>query len=210
MTQETRTYKITGLTPVLGSLPASEELYTQFIASKDPKANKDEAEDFIQMEEKGLTVFPRMPNGNEIIMVDYQLKGFFKEAINNLKADNGVAAGRKKVDNFIFIGPRFIPIMKDGKPIVDEDGRLERPLRASTMQGERVSLASSEVIDTPWELEFTVTLLKDGGTKASKPLSWDIVEEALDYGNFKGLGQWRNGGYGRFAWELVSSSEEAA
>ena len=27
--------------------------------------------------------------------------------------------------------------------------------------------------------------------------------EALDYGAFKGLGQWRNGQNGRFMWEVV-------
>lgn len=202
MKTNTKKILITGITELLGSLPASSALHTEYIASKAKEPQEDEA-DFVQLEEKGLTVFARKLGGNELILLDYQIKGFIKEAVNNLKADNGVGAGRKKIDNYVFITPRHIPIMREGALIIDEDERFERPLRAQTMQGERVSLASSELIYDPWEIVIEITLLNDKGTKASKPVTWDVITEALNYGFFKGLGQWRNGGYGRFRWEEI-------
>ena len=37
----------------------------------------------------------------------------------------------------------------------------------------------------------------------------NFVEMALDYGRYCGLGQWRNGGYGRFVWKRIEDKEEA-
>ena len=71
------------------------------------------------------------------------------------------------------------------------------------MRGPRVSLAASEMIDLPWSVEFVVTLLPNPVSKSSAQVTWDAIETALDYGQFQGLGQWRNGGYGRFTWERV-------
>ena len=36
---------------------------------------------------------------------------------------------------------------------------------------------------------------------------WEAVEMALDYGRYCGLGQWRNGGYGRFVWKRIEDKE---
>ena len=33
------------------------------------------------------------------------------------------------------------------------------------------------------------------------PALWPAVEEWLDYGAARGIGQWRNSGKGRFTWE---------
>lgn len=204
MKTETKKYRLTGITEILGSLPASKALHTQFVASKAPTDQLMEEEaDFVTLDEKGTTVFPRNPSTEEITLLDYQIKGFLKEGMNNLKSENGVAAARKKVDNFVFISPRYIPIKREGKNLIEEDDMLERPLRCLTMQGERVTLASSELIRDPWEIEFEITLVENDGTKKSKAINWDAIEEALNYGFFKGLGQFRNGGYGRFQWEEI-------
>jgi len=202
MKQETKKFKIVGITEILGSLPASKSLFTDFVASKAPDGVEDE-EDFVQREEKGLTVFARDPRDGKICLTDYQVKGFLKEAMNNLKASNGIVAGRKKIDNFVFISPRRIPVMHDGAVLYDEDDRLERQLRASTPLGERVTLASSEMVLDPWEAVVEITLLHNTGSAKSKALAWGAIHDALDYGFFKGLGQWRNGGFGRFRWESI-------
>ena len=91
----------------------------------------------------------------------------------------------------VFVEPRNIPILFDG-----EMGECCRPLRAQTMQGERVSLALSEQIPAGATCEFTVILLCDDHEKA--------VREWLDYGRFSGIGQWRNSGKGRFRWEEIA------
>jgi len=77
----------------------------------------------------------------------------------------------------------------------------ERPLRAETMRGPRVSLASSEQVDDPWSIEFTVTLVDNPTTNKSANVTWEAIEEMLSYGCLKGLGQYRNGSFGRFTYE---------
>ena len=88
----------------------------------------------------------------------------------------------------MFILERDIPLFDaDGNRIKNIDGHLERPLRAETMQGPRVSLAKSEYLNEGWN--FTATIR---------------VKQMLDYGALKGLLQWRNAGYGSFEYEVIT------
>ena len=206
---ESRVYRLTGLTPILGSVAASKALRTQYIASKAPTDELREEEESLAMdiEEKGLTVFYR-DRQDQLCMMGYQIKGFFKGALLALKAQCKIAAPKSKIDNLVFVEPRYIPIKRDGKPLRDEDDILERPLRAQTAQGERVSLAASELIEDPWQITIEVTMLPNAGTAKSEALSWDVIETALDYGVYHGLGQWRNADWGRFTWERLDEEDE--
>jgi hypothetical protein len=185
--------------PILGSMPADEELYTKFIASKAPAEwlvdeeveNKPPAD-----YDKGVTVFPQDKQG--IFLYNYHIKGFFKHAGNVLKDQLKIKNLRSKLDDYLFILERKIYLIRDGKIIQEEDRILERPLRAKTMQGERVALASSEVIDPPAEAIFTVQLLEH------KEVKMDTIKELLDYGRFMGIGQWRNASFGSFEWEEIA------
>ena len=199
---ESRIYKLTGLTPILGSAPASRAIRTQYIASKAPtdKLREEEEAASFDLDEKGLTVFNRNKQ-DQLCLMGYQIKGFLKGALTALKAQCKIAAAKGKIDNLIFVEPRYIPLMRDGQPLRDEDEILERPLRAQTMQGERVTLAASELVEDPWEITIEMTMIPNAGTAKSKALSWDAIEAALDYGAFHGLGQWRNADYGRFIWK---------
>lgn len=209
--KESRTYILTGTTSLLGSNPANPEIHAKFVASKAANLEREAEEEAMlpgsealaeavrDIKEQGLTVFLRNNHG-ELVLGNHAVKGFFKGTLNTLKDQIGITAVKSKVDNLLFISPTFIVIHRDGVPVTEPDGWNERPLRAETMQGPRVALASSEEIDAPWEIAFTVTLFENGGTARSKPLTWEAVEAALDYGEWKGLGQWRNGGKGSFTW----------
>lgn len=202
---ETRKYRLSGITPMLGSQPASKSLRTEFIASKAPSPAEVEEEDDLlgNMDEKGLTVFMRDDKTDQLIMLNYMIRGYFKGSLEALIAQTGIKMPRSKIDKYLFVGPRRIPIFKDGEPVYDEDDQIERPLRAETLRGPRVSLAASESIDEGWEIEFEVTLMPNAESKASKAVTWEAVEMALDYGRFQGLGQWRTGGNGQFTWERI-------
>lgn len=202
---ENRKYRLTGTTPLLGSQPASRTLRTEYIATKAPSPAEVEEEDNLlgDAEERGLTVFLRDDYDNSLIMLDYMLRGYLKGALEGLVAQTEVKQPRSKIDRYVFTGPRRIQIMREGELIIDEDDQLERPLRAETMRGPRVSLAASEMIDLPWSVEVVITLLPNPASKSSAAVTWETIETALDYGQFQGLGQWRNGGYGRFTWERV-------
>ena len=190
--------KLTFIEPILGTSPANDEVYREFIGSKAPDAATVEDEVAAlgadAVAEKGMTVFPRMEDGTPFLY-DYQIKGFFKDTCGGLRKVKGtesskIKAYKKEIDKLIFPEPRCIPFQFDG-----EITECQRPLRAQTMQGERVSLAMSEQIPAGATVEFTVVCLCDDHEKA--------VREWLDYGRWSGIGQWRNSGKGRFRWEEI-------
>lgn len=192
------TVRLTFMESILGTSPANKDVYRDFIATKAPDANTVEDEvaalGVEAVAEKGMTVFPRLDAGTPFFY-DYQIKGYFKDTCGGLRRvkgtlSSGVKAYKQVIDKLIFPEPRTIPILFDG-----EMGVCQRPLRAQTMQGERVSLASSEEIPAGATIEFTIALLSDEHMK--------LVREWLDYGKYSGIGQWRNSGRGRFKWELI-------
>ena len=203
--------KITFLEPVLGTWPNNKNIAEEFIASKAPDASTIEEEiaalGIDAVTEKGKTVFPRNEAG-EPIFYDYQVKGFFKDACGMLRRVGGKdeKTGKKKaanlsgkltayksvIDGLIFVQPRMLPIQVNGA-IRD----CQRPLLAQTMQGERVSLANSEEIPEGSSAEFEVVCLEKDHEA--------VVQEWLDYGILRGIGQWRNSGKGRFTYEIIDA-----
>ena len=194
----------------LGTAPGDKEIYSRFIGSKAPDANSMEEEvaalGVDEMVEKGTTVYPRLPDGTPFIW-DYQIKGFFKDACGSLRRLTGKdeETGKKKkavnesskltayksvIDTLIFPEPRKIPIKLNGEMTI-----CQRPLRAETMQGPRIALASSEEIPAGSEMWFKVVCMSEDHVKA--------VVEWLDYGYWRGISQWRNSGKGRFVYEVL-------
>lgn len=190
--------RLTFIEPVLGTSPSNEDVYRDYIGSKAPDAaTVDDEVAALGVEavvEKGKTVFARTEDGLPFLW-DYQIKGFFKSACGFLRKVPGtksskIKAYKKEIDGLIFPEPRKIPIHFEG-----EVGECQRPLRAQTMQGERVSLANSEEIPAGATVEFTVRLLLDTYE--------EVIREWLDYGELSGIGQWRNSGKGRFTYEIL-------
>jgi hypothetical protein len=103
-----------------------------------------------------------------------------------------IKAYKKEIDGLIFVEERKIPIHFDG-----EMSTCQRPLRGQTAQGERIALANSESIPAGSWIEFTVKCLCDSHEA--------VVKEWLDYGELRGIGQWRNSGKGRFKWEELET-----
>lgn len=193
-------YRIKGLTRILGAQAANPAVRSEFIASKAASLAKGEEETAMlpdeNLDKKNLTVFLR--DGEALCLADYVVKGFLKEALSALKSQIGIASVTSKVDNYILVTPAYLRFKKNGKEVTAPDDIFERPLRALTMQGPRVSVTASEIIEAGWELEFDLTLLENPATPKSKALTFDVIDQALEYGSFKGLGQWRNGQNGRF------------
>lgn len=190
--------RITLLEELLGTASNNKDIHSEFIASKAPDAKSREEEiESIGVDaevEKSMTVFPKDENGKPFYY-DYQIRGMFKDACGMLRKvtgtkSSGLKAYKKEIDGLIFVNERRIPINFDG-----EIGNCQRPLRAQTAQGERISLANSETIPAGATMEFTIQCLVDADMSA--------VIEWLDYGKLRGLGQWRNSGKGRFSWEEI-------
>ena len=191
---------VTFTEPLLGTAPLNKELYADYIAGRIQDANpsasidQDEIETLDESLEKGTTGFHRLEDGTPILY-DYVIKGFFKDACGMLRRDkesrsSKLTAYRKVIDGLVFAEPRQIPIA-----VVGEEFVLTRPLRAQTAQGERVALARSITVPSGSRIAFAVIVLSQ--------VPQTLLDEWFTYGGLRGLGQWRNAGYGRFTYELA-------
>jgi len=196
--------------PILGTVPGNPDIYKEHIQSKlEAEGNdngsatdiEDEMETLPEALEKGTTGFHRLEDGAPALY-DYAIKGFFKDACSMLSRDpeSGSAklrAFRKVIDGLVFVFPRLIRLEV---PEAEAISILVRPLRAQTAKGERVALAASEACPAGTTCSFEILALG----KIPKGL----FREWLEYGALRGLGQWRNAGYGRF--EATLTEVEAA
>ncbi len=198
--------KITFTEPLLGTLAGDPEIAKEFILSKRPEGMSEDEVKALTNDEalaKACTVFPRDEDG-KVFIWDYQWKGFFKEAFKAFNMGTiytkddlnkaGLRAYKKSTDLLIFVKPRMCVLKYEG-----ELGWCERPLRGSTAQGERISLARSEEVPAGAKGEIEIVSM-------NKNL-WPYIKAALDYGELKGMLQWRNSGKGRFVWEEIKGKK---
>ena len=198
MKTDTYKIKIEFITEILGSQPA-DDVASRFIAKRNgmEEIPQDELDAMIEDDGSGqdgmVTRFHKDKFGHPLLF-DYQIKGFMKNAAQVLNGKDGLPKALKsKVNNLVFISPRSMQIKL---PNGSEMSYCERSLRAETMRGPRVALAKSEMLPEKCVVEFGLTVLPG-------EISQHVLEELLDYGYYQGLGQWRNGGYGRFRYELT-------
>lgn len=200
--------ELTFTEPLLGTVPQNPELYRDYIQSKapEPEAAADEVEtlDVSAEVERGTTGFHKVDG--KPILYNYTIKGFFKDACGMLRRADQLETPtlsskltnyKKVIDGLLFVSPRRVPIQTSG-----EVGILERPLRASTPQGERTALVRSETVPEQSKAAFEIEVL---GT-----ITEALLREWLDYGAKRGLGQWRNSGWGTVSYTLTPISGNGA
>lgn len=192
MKTEKKTYRICFLTKMLGTVPKNKEVYASFIATKCPEneSRDDEVETVKEVEEKGWTGFHQDDAG--LFIYSYMVLGFLKNSLQVLM-ENGVVkkipAYKKWIDGLVFIYPRKLYF-----GIKEPDGTLERPLRAMTAKGPRVSVTRSDYLNEDRVIGFEIEVFKN-----SKGIDFDVIDKLLEYGRYQGLGQWRGSGrYGQF------------
>ena len=193
--------ELTFIEEALGTSSSNPELHAEFIAAKAPDAlSREEEIEAIGAAgkiEKSMTIFPKDENGRPFYW-DYQIKGFMKDSCGMLKRvagtkSNKLSAFKKHIDGLIFPTPRKILVeIPKGKKM----GECQRPLRGQTAQGERIALAHSETIPVGSKLTFDIYVM-DSKLKA-------CVIEWLEYGELRGISQWRNSGKGRFTYKLLN------
>lgn len=216
MNIQTMRVELTFIDDILGTAPANPELHAEYIASKAPDSPSREEEIAaigVDAEiEKGMTVFPRDEEGFPIFWA-YQIKGFFKSACAACQKMDGsisskITAYKKYVDTQIFVYPSADDPAGRAIRIYTNDAidDLQRPLRAMTAQGERVALANSERIAKGAKCRFDIVMITGGDkAKVKGETQKDLIREWLDFGQFNGLGQWRNSGKGAFVWREEES-----
>jgi hypothetical protein len=135
-------------------------------------------------------------------------KGFLKEAAKTVKLARGAANYdhflKDKVTRFAYILPNKIrlpridtenldPEHKDNVPEGHNFPVLERPLRADTPLGKRVTLARSDYIPAGTRFSFELHVL---GHCQGEGLSDELIRDLLEFAQYTGFGQWRSGGFG--------------
>ena len=182
--------------PILGSTP-DPKAYTTYVAQKAIDNGKYVSDELATLADqpRGKTGFHRV--GSKPVIYDYVIKGYLKEACTALRRVDGtvskaVTAHKTKIDTLVMVEPRRIAL-KLRKPTYD----MERPLRADTPQGPRVTLVSSTTAAEGTVMEFTVKVLGNQITET-------LLREWFEYGQYSGLGQWRSGGWGRFTAEVAA------
>ena len=210
---------LTLVEPLLGTTPLDTSVAEEFTAAdRSAERSRRSLPDELLDEEletiapvegpRGLTGFHRV-NGDsdgDPLLYDYIIKGFFKDACGMLRRvpttlSSKVTAYKKTVDGLIFVRPRRIVLhLPDGEG--PELEIMERPLRASTARGERVTIARSEVVPAGTTLAFDLLVM--GAGKIGRLNIEELLREWLDYGQLRGLGQWRNASWGTFTYEMTA------
>jgi hypothetical protein len=188
VTFDTYRWEFTLIERLLGTVPKHRDVYERFIAKHDPDVGDDELIE--DLEDAGWTSFYRDEDGRPVLF-DYQLKGFLKEVGNILKDQLGIKNLRSHIENTVYVRPRRLVL---GEEV---DGDFSRPLRAMTMQGPRVSVRRSDFMEAGRSYTVWLDVLK--GSKVTK----EVLEAIIDFGKVRGIGQWRNGSYGRFDGKLI-------
>jgi len=220
MKVETLNIKVQFTEPLLATASGNKELHSEFQVARAAEFRGEQSEAELRKKiaeelgtmppeeiiDKTSTVFVRDENG--LFVWDYQWRGYFKEQVGALIELGDLEKiskwmYKRVVDNTLFIKPRRIYLREpDGAIIQVPHGSLERPLRASTMQGERVALARSEFVRAGTRCEFQIHLLHSTNKNSAwGALNLEVVQSALTMGGLKGTGQWRGGGWGTFTWE---------
>ena len=204
----TGTFRLTITQEMLGTASSDPDVHDIYISAKAQDAGlqleetsaiaKPKSEEEI-LEHVGKTVFARDSNGTPILW-DYQIRGFLKASFSTLSKIPGTAESQMKaflkfVDTSVFVYPRKIRICGWEDAGI---GECQRPLRANTAQGPRVALANSETVPPGSFIEIKVLVLMPDGL--------NHIRNALDYGMFHGLGQWRNSGKGTFIWDELEDT----
>ena len=132
-------------------------------------------------------------------------KGRFKAACAILRLEQDtlsrdLTSFRKIISEGIHVYPRKLFLHL---PAGQEITWLERPLRAQTMQGERVALARSECAPVGTTLECEIKIPTLAATKRKAVDLAACVREWLDQSAEVGLGQWRTAGWGRMTYEVL-------
>lgn len=139
----------------------------------------------------------RRSNG-ELVMSGHTIRAHFKDCARIVsKQFVGKVEGEStlgwKVTNGLYTVESLIPILRDGKPLRESDGVLEKAVHAMTPRGPRNSLKRFEYVQNV-EMRFTLQVLC--GIRRSD------LETIMQYGAVHGYAGERSEQEGRYTFEL--------
>ena len=140
--------------------------------------------------DKGVTAFARDEQGRPCVWA-YMIRGFLKSAMTHIRRDKDTECAKIKQHKQIINGDVFVQPAGLIPLELPEGGQLtwcQRPLRAQTMQGDRVAIATSEEAPPGTKIRFALEAIIPGLDPA--------IDECWELAEYTFLGQWRNSGKG--------------
>jgi len=204
---EVATVTVTFTEPLLGTVPKDPEIWSTYVrdraiaaVAKQPGSETKIAEIVeevdtvpeaapVDEETRGWTSFHS--DGDGPFVYNYFIQGHLRDSAATLAKNLGIQALRSKLEKAVLIRPRRLHLAMAGDLTT-----VERPLRAMTPQGPRVTLVRSDAAPVGTTLTFRVYLLQ----LRQAELTWDVIWTLFAYGANRGMGQWRNGGWGLYTW----------
>lgn len=104
-----------------------------------------------------------------------------------------------KLLNCLNVEEYWIPVLKEGQPVLEADDYLDKAVHVQTMMGPRNALKRILFVNRPtMNFHLLITNTKDG-----KPVvSMDDLETVFKFGAVKGYGGERGDGEGRYAFKI--------
>lgn len=169
-------------------------------------------ETFGELDTRGVTVFFWNKELSRPMIGDHMIYGFMKAASEAICRAGARGKGEvlksssytsSIINQHVRLRDQFIAFDKDIVRNADGTPKYnQRSLRAMTAQGPRVSLAKSEVVEAGAKLSFVMNVYP------GSPLTEEHIRKIFDYGQFSGLGQWRNAGYGMFTYTMETIEKD--
>lgn len=225
--------RLTLETPLLASVPANEEVFKDFKLKQSVEAAMKQREQSMKAVTNGhvpspvttvtgddfdfaaaeLQVYAPDPEGitgrsiflrdmaGRALLSNHVVKGYLKEAARARAKQGAITSTLQAyiqlIDLHLFVNPRKIVLNTSHAEEVPR--WCERPLRAMTPQGPRTALKSSEQVGPGTYLDIEILCMLPG------IVTEDLLREWLDYGQYHGLGEWRNNSnYGCFSYTLAA------
>ncbi|MCL0088744.1 hypothetical protein M1O54_00015 [Dehalococcoidia bacterium] len=146
----------------------------------------------------------------KICLMDYQVKGWFKEAFGEFPQFTGIKGRTKewasattvkgRIDKWLFISPRYIPFVRGGREITKPESVLSRIVRGMGVGGvPRVVPVNSDSLDPGVRIAFQIKI------RENCPIDMEALKGVLPYGEEFGLLGWRSAGFGSF--KVISIQE---
>lgn len=137
--------------------------------------------------------------GTALCIESRQVKAMLKEAANVLRTmvpiHGKVIPLRARLAERVFVGPRWLPLTRDGAELTSPDVTSERAIHVMTRQGPRSALKRVDSC-TDVDIACELTVLEDG------IFTEEILLQLLSYASLNGLGADRSQGSGEFDFQL--------
>lgn len=187
-------------------IPKDPEALLKFLEVRAPERKPEDAIPLEEMAEEIAEHLPAAEDAQAAITTTFKMvDGCLVYEARNIKAhikdcasilSKGVEKVRglkSAVANRIQVEPDYIPLMKEGKPVVAVDGKEIRPITIMSRQGPRTAVKIVEFVNAP-TLVFRLVTLDD------KVVTKKLLEDIFTYGGrIKGMGQDRGLGWGRYS-----------